>query len=346
MAHDRIALDVMGGDHAPLAVLEGALLAVRPESEGGKGLPPERLLLVGEETTLREGLAQLDANAPDFAILHASQTIGMDESPATALRAKPDSSIAKCVGAVLQGGAGAVCSMGNTGAVVGASTLGLKTLSGVKRPAIAVTLDLTGRPLTLLDMGANIAPKPEHLVQNAIMAAAYVRSVLGIQGPRVGLMNVGEEKSKGTDLLKQTHALLAEQGGSDFVFVGNLEGGDLFHEKADIVVTDGFTGNVILKLLEHFAGFMMKLMMGELGKHPLLREHGDWADEALVPVKKAIDYSEYGGALLLGVSGVVVIGHGRSDARAVANALGLAASALDGDVNGDIVSGLESSSLS
>ena len=326
----RITLDVMGGDHAPAATIEGALRAAARED--ARRVAPERVLLVGDEAVVEAELAARGGN-PGFEIVHASQAIGMDESPSKAMRAKPDSSIARCVALVKEGAAGAFVSMGNTGAVVGASTLLLKTLPGVRRPAIAVTLNLTGHPITILDMGANIVPKPEHLYQYAVMGSVYVRDVLGIEEPRVALLNIGEEPSKGTDLLKDAHAMLSS---SDVRFVGNLEGGDIFHDRADVLVTDGFTGNVVLKLLENFATFMLKLTVGELQK-----EGVKFGPEALAGVLKNIDYSEYGGALLLGVGGSVVIGHGRSDSRAVANALGLAASTLDADVNADIVRGLE-----
>ena len=327
---ERITLDVMGGDQAPEATIGGALRATKRDD--GRALSPERIVLVGDEATILAELEKQGGN-PGFEIVHASQAIGMDESPSKAMRAKPDSSIARCIAAAKQGDAGAIVSMGNTGAVVGASTLMLKTLEGVRRPGISVTLNLTGNPVTIMDMGANIAPKPEHLYQYAVMASVYARDVLGIESPRVALLNVGEEASKGTDLLKETHTLLAE---SDLQFVGNLEGGDIFKGCADVLVTDGFTGNVVLKLLESFSEFMLKLMMGELGKKGIQLGADDVAG-----VVKNIDYSEYGGALLLGVNGAVVIGHGRSDARAVANALELAASTLDAGVNADIVQGLE-----
>ena len=330
MDSQRIALDVMGGDDAPRAVLAGALRAISGEVEDR--LDPERVLLVGDPDAIAKGLAELDCDAP-FPVRAASQVIGMDESPATALRSKPDSSIANCVGAVRGGEAGAIVSMGNTGAVVGASTLGLKTLAGVKRPGIAVTMSLTGKPLTLLDMGANIAPKPEHLLQYAVMGRVLTRDILGVEAPRVGLLNIGEEPSKGTDLLKAAHQLLS---GTHLDFVGNVEGGEIFAQRADVIVTDGFTGNVVLKLLEGTAAFLLEMMLGELQKHGVA-----WAPEALRNIKKNIDYAEYGGALLLGVDGVVVIGHGRSDAVAVSNALLLAARALDKRVNEHIVRGLE-----
>jgi glycerol-3-phosphate acyltransferase PlsX len=330
MLENRIALDVMGGDRAPDAILAGALKAVA--SDTARRLDPARILLVGDQRTIEAGLAAAGGN-PGFAVRHATQVIGMGESPATALRAKPDSSIGSCVRAVKGGEAGAAVSMGNTGAMVGAATLGLGTLEGVKRPGIAVTLELTGKPMTLLDMGANIAPKPEHLVQYGVMGSAYVKSCLGIAEPRVGLLNVGEEESKGTDLLKAAHQALRA---SPVEFVGNLEGSDVFSDKADVLVTDGFTGNVILKLLENFAGFLLGMTLAELGAHGIQAPPA-----AVARVKQSIDYSEYGGALLLGVAGVVIIGHGRSDANAVANALHQAARALDARVNAHIVEGFE-----
>ncbi|MEM9801016.1 MAG: phosphate acyltransferase PlsX [Planctomycetota bacterium] len=327
----RIALDVMGGDDAPDCNFDGALAALEA------GLPAERIVLVGDEGAIQRGLEARGGN-PGFAIAHASQAIGMEEKPAAALRAKPDSSIGVATGLVKAGQAGAHVSIGNTGAVVGASTVGLKTLEGVRRPGIAVTLELTGNPVTILDMGANIAPKPEHLVQYATMGEAFTRDVLRRESCRVGLLNIGEEPSKGTDLLREAHSLLTD---SKLDFVGNVEGGDIFRGAADVVVTDGFTGNVVLKLLEDFSGFMMRLVLDELQAHG-----AHWGPEALGKVQKQIDYSEYGGALLLGVNGIVVIGHGRSDARAVASAIDLARRALDADVNGRIVQGLRAASTS
>lgn len=330
MHNTRIALDVMGGDHAPDAIVRGALLACSPQ--GKWKLPAQRILLVGDQARIRAKLAELGGD-PGFAVRHASQVIEMGDSPAQALRAKPDSSIAGMIGATRGGEAGAAVSMGNTGAVVGAATLMLGTLPGVKRPGIAVTLELTGHPLTLLDMGANIAPKPEHFVQYGVMGSVYMRDCLGVQNPRVGLLNIGEEDSKGTEVHKEAYALLRA---SQLTFVGNIEGNDVFRNKADVVVTDGFTGNVVLKLMEEFSSFLLKLTMSELAKGGI-----QGAPDALGRVKKSIDYSEYGGALLLGVNGITVIGHGRSDPNAVANALGLAARALDAEVNAHIVRGLQ-----
>jgi glycerol-3-phosphate acyltransferase PlsX len=331
MAASRIALDVMGGDNAPKATLGGALLAC---SRDGAALPPSRIVLVGDTPRMESMLRELGGN-PGFELVHASQVIEMSDSPAQALRGKPDSSIAVSTRLVAEKKAGAVVGMGNTGACVAAATLSLGTLHGVKRPGIAVTLGLTGHPITLLDMGANIAPKAQHLVQYGAMGSIYMRDCLGIESPRVGLLNVGEEKGKGTDLLKEAYELFE---GSGLSFVGNVEGRDLFRGICDVIVTDGFTGNVVLKLLEQFSTFMLGLVMKELEQHGA----ADWGKKSLQSVRKSIDYSSYGGALLLGVGGVVVIGHGRSDERAVANALALGARAIDSDVNTHIEQGLAS----
>ncbi|MDG1983862.1 MAG: phosphate acyltransferase PlsX [Planctomycetota bacterium] len=323
----RIALDVMGGDSAPACNLDGALLAVE------RGVAPERLLLVGRESEIRAGLEERGGD-PGFGILHAEEVIGMDEKPAVALRGKPGSSISVATGAVKAGLAGAHVSMGNTGAVVGAATVGLKTLEGVRRPGIAVTVRLTGKPVTILDMGANVVPKAEHLVHYGHMGAVLMRDVVKSERARVALMNIGEESTKGTDLLREAHAALSA---SQLDFVGNIESNEIFSDRAEVVVTDGFTGNVVLKLMEGFSKFLLGLVGKEMAQHG-----ADWAPELLGSVRKKVDYSEYGGALLLGVRGVVVIGHGRSDPHAVSNAIDLACRALDADVNGKIVQGLAS----
>ncbi len=322
----RIALDVMGGDDAPRALLRGAIRAC--SSEVKNPLPPDRILLVGDEDRIAETLEEAGED-PGFTVVHATQVVEMHEGPAIAMRRKPDSSIARAVNAVREGEAGAVVSMGNTGALVASATRGLGTLPGVKRPGIAVTLNFRGQHLTLLDMGANIAPKPEHLLQYAQMGSTYSREILGCEEPRIALLNIGAEDSKGTGLLKGAYALLSD---SVMNFVGNIEGDKLFSGEADVVVIDGFTGNVVLKLLEGFSNLMLRLVLGELKSHGV-----DWAPEALNNVRRNIDYAEYGGALLLGVAGAVVVGHGRSDEVAVSNALSLASNYLDAGVNEGIV---------
>ncbi|MEZ5976803.1 MAG: phosphate acyltransferase PlsX [Planctomycetota bacterium] len=331
----RIALDAMGGDDAPAAVIGGALAACSADpnatSVDVEPLQPSTILLVGDPAAIEAELAARGGN-PGFEIVPATQVIGMDESPAQALRAKPDSSIAVAVGAVKRGRASAFVSMGNTGACVGAATLGLGTLEGVHRPGIFVTLDLTGQPLTFADMGANVAPKPEHLVQYGFMGSVYAASCLGQAKPRVGLLNIGEESSKGTDFAKKAHELLAA---SKLDFRGNVEGNHLFEQPVDVVVTDGFTGNVALKLMEGLATHLLRMFGKELG-----RRGAEWANEVIGSIRRRVDYSEYGGALLLGVAGTVVVGHGRSDARAVGNALHVAARAMRAGVNDQIVEGL------
>lgn len=330
MANDRIVIDVMGGDHAPDVVLDGVALVCNPEGE----LPvdPARLLLVGDEALTREGLRTRDCPSTVH-VQHAAEVIGMEEKPGVALRAKPGASIPVGIGCVRAGEAGAFISMGNTGAVVGAATLGLGTLEGIRRPGIAITTHMTGRPVTVLDMGANVVPKPAHLLHYALMGSTLASDVDGIENPRVGLLNIGEEASKGTDLLRAAHELLSE---SDLNFVGNVEAGEIFGEDVDVVVTDGFTGNIFLKTLEGLSAFMLTQVTQQLDAH-----QAGWSSEVLADLRHHVDYSEYGGALLLGVNGVVIIGHGRSDARAVANAIRQAARALDVDVNADIVRALD-----
>lgn len=323
----RIALDVMGGDHAPQALIEGALAAIERFDE----VRPERLVLVGDAERVQACLAEVGA-PPGFEVQHASQVIEMGESPSAALRGKPDSSIAGCVRALKEGRASAMVSVGNTGAVVAASTVGLGTLEGVRRPGIAVTFDIAEKPLTMLDMGANTAPKAAHLCHYGVMGSVFMQECLGLPEPRVALLNIGEERGKGTGLFKEAHELLEA---APVRFTGNIEGNEVFQGKADVVVTDGFTGNVVLKLLEGFSAFMLELVLRELRGHRV-----EWAPEVLATLHRKIDYAETGGALLLGARGNVVIGHGRSDARAVANAIGLAARATDKDVNDHIVKGV------
>lgn len=332
MPQERIALDVMGGDNAPAAILDGALAAL----EGKAALTAERILLVGDEARIAAHFRERGVD-PGFPVRHASEAIGMDESPALALRAKRDSSIAVSIAAVREGQARAFVSVGNTGACVGAATLGLGTLEGVRRPGIAITIRLTGSPVTFMDMGANIACKPEHLLQYGIMGSVFMRDLFGVEDPRIGLLNIGEEPSKGTELLKDAHQLLTA---APLKFVGNVEGTHVFGGACDVVVTDGFTGNIVLKLMEGLSGFLMKLVYKQLLAH-----QATFAPELLGELQRHTDYAEYGGALLLGVNGTVVIGHGRSDAAAVANALRLASRAIAADVDHDIVKGVAASGL-
>ena len=259
----------------------------------------------------------------------------MHESPVEALRKKTDSSIAKCVALVASGEADAVVSAGNTGAVVASATVSLRTLKGVKKPGIAVTMPTkTQVPCTIIDVGANIYCKPRHLLHYGIMAVEYVRCAHGVENPSVGLLNIGEEHAKGNDLVRETHALFQS---SDLNFYGNIEGREVFSGECNIVVCEGFVGNVLLKAAEGLADAIYSALRASIKKSlwrqiaaamfkPVLRELRDKTDQA-----------EYGGAPLLGVNGICILGHGCSDAKAVSNAIKVASAYGAGNVNGQIM---------
>ena len=328
MTATKIALDAMGGDDAPCATVAGAIASL----DGEGSLSAERVILVGREDELQAELDKAGGN-PGFAIQPAQEVVEMGEDPRKAMRGKPNNSITVATQLVKEGRAVGTVSMGNTGMVVAASTLLLGRLEGIRMPSIAVTAGLTGEPMVIVDMGANVDATAENLLHNGIMGSVYASGVLGVSSPRVGLLNVGEEPEKGPKRVKEAHAMLAD---TQLNFVGNIEGGDVFASAADVVVADGFTGNVILKLMEQFGGFLL----GEVVKSAKAASV-DLPKDALLPVIRGLDYATYGGALLLGVDGTVVIGHGRSNSRAVANALKQAARAADAEINAQIISGLE-----
>jgi glycerol-3-phosphate acyltransferase PlsX len=328
----KVALDAMGGDSAPEEVVAGALLS-RSKAGG-----PE-IILVGDEPRVRDCVARLGGSPDTFGFVHAPEVIGMHESPVEAIRKKRGSSIVGSVKLVRDGQAGAVVSAGHTGAAVAASTLLLKTIPGIKKPGIAVTLPTAGeRGCTVLDVGANIHAKPDHLFQYGLMASQYVRAVLGVQRPSIGLLNIGEEDAKGTDLVKKTHALFS---GSDLNFTGNVEGRDIFRGHVDIVVCEGFVGNVVLKAAEGMAEAFVSLLGRASKKHAGDVPGGDKVIRGILgDLDTMMNYSEVGGALLLGVEGVCLIAHGRSDARAIANALRLAGRFIDAGVTRQIADGI------
>jgi len=326
----RIALDAMGGDAAPLETVKGALLAV-------EAYPEVEVLLVGDEAVLRrelagaEGLDRLD-------LLHAPETIGMNEPPVSALKRKPGSSIALAFAAVRAGRAEALVSAGNTGAVVAASSLSMKLLNGVKRPGIALGLPTLKGKTTVIDMGANITCKAVHLFQYAVMAVEYHRTIRDVPNPRVGLLSVGEEEAKGNQLVKETHALLAQ---SDLNFVGNVEGGDIFNGTADVVVCEGFVGNVALKVSEGLAEMFLAMLRDSARRDVWTGLGLKLLRPAFDDVARHMDFAEYGGAPLLGVDGICIICHGRSHAAAIKNAIGVAYQFAQQDVNGRILSALD-----
>lgn len=336
----RIAVDAMGGDKAPMAAVRGALIAAGRDRQ-------TRILLVGDEGKIRTEIEEAgwgEASPSSIEIVHARDTVGMGESPVEALRRKKDSSIAGAVRLVEKGEADALVSAGNTGATVAASMLALKLLKGVRRPGIAVTLPAIRGVGTIIDVGANIKCKPSHLLQYGVMASAYYQHMYNNPDPKVGLLNVGEEDQKGNELVKQTGKLFRE---SSLNFVGNVEGQEIYQGSCQVFVCDGFTGNLILKVCEGVAVGLMELMKKRLNGEPVGRAIQDHALMARIKrwffsrlmgeMRGVVDYSEYGGAPLLGVDGVCVIAHGRSDPKAFVNAIRAAREFSLHDVNGHIL---------
>ncbi len=304
----------MGGDNAPAAPVQGALAAA------ADGIA---ILLVGDEGVLRDELGRQGATGrPGIEIVHAAETVSSAEEGARAVRAKPDSSVSLVCRLVGEGRAGAAVSAGNTGAMLAAATLYMRRVPGVIRPAIAVVLPSTGGgPVLLLDAGASAEARAEHFPQFALMGRLFARDVLGVAEPRVGLLSIGEEEGKGSELVLAAHALLRGTPG----FIGNVEGRDIPAGGVDVVVTDGFTGNVVLKTMEGLAVFLMGEVRDAVASTTLGRVGGLLVRPPLRRMRDRIDPETYGGAVLLGVRGLAVIGHGNSTGRGIANAVRVAA---------------------
>lgn len=326
----KIALDVMGGDAAPETTVGGAIRAARE-------LPID-VVLIGNQPLVEQQLARYAHRPRNLSLIHAPETIGMDEPPVASVRKKKASSINVGMECVRDGRADAFVSAGNTGAVVCAATLNLGLLPGVERPGIAIVLPgLRGETL-LIDAGANIDPKPVHLLQYALMGEAYVRFVLGKPRPTVGLLNVGEEETKGTDFIRETYTLLE---GSGVNFVGNVEGRDIFMGEYDVIVCDGFVGNVALKTSESLAYAINQTLKRALGMS-LITRLGAWLSRAAFQaLRKEIDYAEHGGARLLGVNGVCIIAHGASSAKAIKNAIRVGYESARHDVNRRLIEAVQ-----
>lgn len=308
-----IALDAMGGDHAPDEIVAGAVAAARDH-----GLA---ITLVGDEPRLRRMLTGLGATPPGIAIHHAPDTIEMYEHPARALRAKPNASLPVTVGLVRDGLAAAAVSAGNSGAIMAAGIFALKRLEGIDRPAFGGLVPTRNGQAFLLDMGANAECKPAWLLQFARMGAVYMQVERKLVRPRVGLISNGEEEGKGTALTLAAYDLLKASG---LNFIGNIEGNDVTQGKADVIVCDGFTGNVILKTMEGTAGTIVELLRTQLRSSLRARLGAALALPALHALGRRLDYAEYGGVPVLGVQGVLINCHGRSRARAITQALRLA----------------------
>ncbi|MCI0652721.1 MAG: phosphate acyltransferase PlsX [Planctomycetes bacterium] len=316
----RIGIDAMGGDHAPRVVVEGAILAAQKFDD-------VLLKLVGPEERLRSLVLECGGDASRLEFADAPDVVEMHESPVEALRQKPRSSIRKLASLLKDGQCVAIFGAGNTGAMVAAATMYLGLLPGVKRAGIAVAIPVGQPPVILIDVGANVQCKPAHLVQYGIMASEFARRVYGVERPTVGLLNVGEEEEKGHALAKDAQELFRS---APISFAGNVEGRDIYRGTTNVVVCDGFVGNVVLKVSEG-----MWERVTEMFKHELAGRGGGAGAgagagagsgaaalaQALAGLRARFDYNEYGGAPLLGVHGTVLIGHGRSDAKAVASAI-------------------------
>jgi glycerol-3-phosphate acyltransferase PlsX len=311
----RIAIDAMGGDHGPRVIVAGAVAAARRF--------PVALTLVGPEDVIRREIARhANSERLDLAVVDSDEAIGMAESPAAALRRRPRASIRVAAELVARGEAGALFSAGNTGATVMAAHAALGMLASVDRPALGTPIPTEGRPAVLLDVGANAACRPQHLVQFAAMGTVYARLALGVDQPRVGLLSIGEEATKGNDLTREAHRLLKA---GPLNFIGNIEARDVYTGQADVIVCDGFTGNIALKISEGLVDMLEGLLRADLATQAGGRGHSLAVGRAFGRLRRRMDYSEYGGAPLLGVAGLCIVGHGRSTIKAVTNAVRVAA---------------------
>jgi glycerol-3-phosphate acyltransferase PlsX len=306
----RVAVDAMGGDNAPAVEVEGAVSAAREF-----GIP---VTLVGDTEKLRQELAKYDTKGLDIILQHASEVVGMHDSASDAVRKKKDSSIRVAFDLVKQGVADAVVSAGNSGATMAAGMFVLKRIKGIERPAIAQVFPTLRGATLVLDVGGNVDCKPIHLVQFAIMGEVYARYVMGVTKPIIGLLSNGEEESKGNELTRETHAILKD---ISIEYAGYVEGRDIFNGTVDVVVCDGFVGNVVLKLSEGLAEAVGKMLRDEIQKSFLSKVGYLLSKKAFNNFKKKVDYAEYGGAPLFGIDGVGMICHGGSNAKAIKNAI-------------------------
>lgn len=325
----RIAVDAMGGDNAPRDIVDGALQAAAKL----KGL--ERIFLVGREAEIARVVEEIGSPMPDsIEIVHASEVVGMDESPAVAIRKKRDSSVSVAVEMLKSGAAQALFTAGNTGAAVAATTLKLRTLKGIDRPAIATVMPTKLRPFILVDAGANIDCDATQLAQFAIMGRVYAEEILKIDHPSVGLLSIGGEATKGNEATKNAFRLLEN---SSLNFKGNVEGHDLYEGDVDVVVCDGFVGNVVLKTSESLAHAISHWLRAEFTKTPVRKIGALLLNSAIRAIKMKGDPAVYGGAPLLGINGVCIIGHGSSSPFAVYNGIRVACESVSHQINERII---------
>ncbi|MDD5108817.1 MAG: phosphate acyltransferase PlsX [Candidatus Omnitrophica bacterium] len=326
----KIVVDAMGGDFAPGVVIDGSLDAIKEYDA--------EVILIGDQPKIEALLKKAKYTGNKISVLHASEAIEMCEPAANSVRRKRNSSIVLGLNLVKEGKADAFFSAGNTGAVVCAATLELRLLPGIERPGIGIVTPTLKGVSFIIDVGANIDPKPTQLLQYGFMADAYCKNILNKANPSVGLLNIGEEEKKGTEFIREAYELLEK---SKLNFIGNVEGKDLFKGKCDIIICDGFVGNVALKVSESAAEAMQTF----LKRHLLSNIWGKIGLIFMMPnlkrFKKELDYAEYGGALLLGVNGVVIIGHGRSNKRAIKNAIRVAKEEVERQVNSKILEAIK-----
>jgi len=324
----KIALDAMGGDFGPSNLVAGAVMALREYPQ------IDKLYLVGDTPQIEAELKKHKCNDRRVEIVHSTQVVEMTDGAVDSVRRKKDSSVSRAVDLVKKGEAAAIVSAGHTGAAVAATTIKLRTLPGIDRPGIAAIMPSETNIFCLIDAGANSDARAEHLMQYAIMGSVYSRHVLGYERPTVGLMSIGDEDVKGSDLTKEVFKMLKR---SALNFRGNIEGHDLFGDPVEVVVCDGFVGNVILKTCESVASAIMRWLKHELMRSKVRMAGAYLAQNAFRAIKKKTNYEEYGGMPLLGVNGICIIAHGASTALAIKNALRVAAESIEQQVNPHIV---------
>ncbi len=324
----KLAIDAMGGDFAPQNIVAGAMAALRDNSHITK------LYLVGDQPRVETELRKLGASNNRLELVHASEVIEMDDPPVQSVRRKKDSSMGRAIDIVKRGEADAVVSAGNTGALLTASHLKLRTLQGVDRPGLAVLLPAPENVFVLMDAGANLEPHPSNLVQYAIMGSMYSRQILGYERPRVAVLSIGTEEMKGNELTLEAHRLLKQ---TDLNFVGNIDAHDLFSNHADVIVTDAFVGNAVLKACESTARLVSSWLKDEIKKNPLRMLGALLANGAFQALKRKADPDEYGGAVLLGINGICIKAHGASSPKAVKNAIRVATEFVECQFNEHII---------
>jgi len=320
----RIVADVMGGDHGCGVVIEGVKLALEASST------ITEVHLVGDEPSIQTGLKQARLDDQRIRIVHASEALTMEDKPVEGLRKKKDCSILRAMDLLKTGKADALISPGNTGGLVAASTIRLRKIDGVDRVGIATVIPTQENEFVLLDSGANVESRPHHLLHYAVMGSVYSREVLGYQKPRVGILSNGTEENKGNELTQEAFKLCRQ---ADLNFIGNVEGHDLFHNRVDVVVCDGFVGNIVLKTIESFAKGLAGWLQTELTKNPIRMLGALLAKNALRTIKRRMDPDAYGGAPLLGLNGNVMKAHGSARERAIMNAIRLSTEAIQNQIN-------------